>query len=112
MRWMSFTVVVLLLAQPGMSVARPPEKIPGKMLLVPDEVADGLRRYRKDWHEGRRRQILETLAETDDPRVTVVLWELFEGYQSAAVAGRPVTSLEVTGCRILYDRYVKHSLLR
>ena len=72
MRWMTFAVL-LVLAQPGKSVAGPPEKISGK--LVFDEVADGLRKYRKEKDEKKRVKWLEKLAPTRDPRVAVAIGE-------------------------------------
>ena len=71
MRWMTLAVVVLLLAQPGKTVAGPPEKISGK--LVFDEVEDGLRKYRaeKDWK--KRIELLKRLAPKRDKRIEDVL---------------------------------------
>ena len=74
MRWMTLAVVVILFAQPGNSVAGPPEKISGVMVF--DEVADGLRKYRQETDTGRRIRRLEKLALTRDPRVAIVLGDL------------------------------------
>jgi hypothetical protein len=44
--------VVLALVLPGQAVAGPPEGMSGKMVF--DEVADGLRKYRKEEDEEKR----------------------------------------------------------
>jgi hypothetical protein len=54
--------------------AGPPEGPSGRMVL--DPVADGLRRYRRENDEGRRRALLWKLAPTRDPRVAVALGEV------------------------------------
>jgi hypothetical protein len=54
--------------------AGPPEVSSGRMVL--DEVADGLRRYRRETDPGRRRQLLSQLAPSRDPRVAVALGEV------------------------------------
>ena len=43
--------------------------------MVFDEVADGLRKYRKETESQLRVRWLEKLAPTHDPRVAVALWE-------------------------------------
>ena len=58
----------------GQAVAGPPEKASGKMVL--DEVADGLRKYRKETNPDKRIHRLEQLARTHDPRVAIVLGDL------------------------------------
>ena len=75
MRWMTLAVVVLLLAQPGKAFAGPLEKIPGKMIF--DEVADGLRKYRKAKEPVSRMRWLEKLAPTRDVRVAVTLYDFW-----------------------------------
>jgi hypothetical protein len=51
-----------------------------------DEVADGLRHYRKATTSLERMRLLASLAPTRDPRVAVVLWQALAG-EDAAVAG-------------------------
>ena len=51
---------VLALLTPNRAVAGPPEGVSGKMVL--DEVADGLRQYRKEKDQGKRVKLLERLA--------------------------------------------------
>jgi hypothetical protein len=69
----SLTLAILFLPAPGMASARPPEGASGKMVL--DEVADGLRKYRKEPDPERRLDRLTRLAPTGDPRVAVALAE-------------------------------------
>ncbi len=58
------------------SLAGPPEAPSGQMAL--DEVADGLRQYRKEKEKGKRLEWLRRLAPTGDPRVGVALGEALE----------------------------------
>ena len=74
MRWMTLAVVVLLFAQPGNSVAGPPEAASGKMVL--DEVADGLRQYGRQKDPAKRMRWLAMLAHTKDPRVALALADI------------------------------------
>src|SRR5581483_11207366 len=53
-----------------------PEGASGKMVL--DEVADGLRHYRKEPDEDRRLALLTRLAPSRDPRVAIALGEFLE----------------------------------
>lgn len=83
----TFAVSLSLLAllAPGQGVAGPPEGVSGAMVL--DEVADGLRRYRREPDERKRVQWLWKLgsprdpfrdycdASSRDPRVVVALGE-------------------------------------
>jgi hypothetical protein len=66
-------LLVLALSLPGKAIAGPPEGVSGKMVL--DEVADGLRKYRKEKDAVKRLRLLEKLAPTRDPRVAIVLVE-------------------------------------
>jgi hypothetical protein len=76
-----FAVLALLLQ--GRAVfAGPPEGVSGAMTL--DEVAEGLRRYRKETDPEKRIRWLEKLAPTRDPRVGVALGETF-GQEPEAV---------------------------
>ena len=75
-RFALLLVVSLALLSPGNVVAGPPEKISGK--LVFDEVADGLRKYRKAKEPVSRIRWLEKLAPTRDPRVALALVEASE----------------------------------
>jgi hypothetical protein len=68
-----FAVTFLALLAPGKASAGPPEGASGKMMF--DEVADGLRRYRRDISEDRKLERLRRLAPTGDLRVVVLLGE-------------------------------------
>jgi hypothetical protein len=70
-------LAVLAVLPPGEAVAGPPEVVSGKMVL--DEVADGLRRYRRVKDEGKRVECLEKLALSRDVRVAVALGEYLDG---------------------------------
>jgi hypothetical protein len=72
---MSRLLVLLLPLVAVPAAAAPPDQPSGQMVL--DEVADGLRRYRREHDPGRRRALLWRLAPTRDPRVAVALGELF-----------------------------------
>jgi hypothetical protein len=76
-RFALLLVVSLALLSPGNVVAGPPEKISGKLIF--DEVADGLRKYRKEKDEEKRINWLKTLAATRDSRVAVTLGEGLNG---------------------------------
>lgn len=67
-------VPMMLLALPGNAVAGPPEGVSGRMVF--DEVADGLRKYRKEKDPEKRIGWLEKLAPTKDPRVAMALYGL------------------------------------
>jgi hypothetical protein len=74
-------VIVLILAALGLLSPRkvaagPPEGASGKMVF--DQVADGLRTFRKEKHTGRGWRLINRLAATGDPRVAVALGEAWE----------------------------------
>ncbi len=66
-------VSILALTLSGKAVAGRPEGVSGKMVF--DEVAEGLREYRKEKNWAKRCRLLERLAETGDPRVGLLLGE-------------------------------------
>ncbi len=68
--------VPLLFAGPA-AFAGPPERPAARATL--DEVADGLRRYRREQDPRRRRELLWKLAPLPDPRVAVALGEVLAG---------------------------------
>jgi hypothetical protein len=75
---MSPTRTLLLLAAPLLfagppAFAGPPERPATRMTF--DEVADGLRRYRRERDPERKRSLLWKLAPVRDPRVAVALGE-------------------------------------
>ena len=80
------TVMLLALTLPGNAVAGPPEKIHEK--LVFDEVADGLRKYRKETDPEKRMERLEKLARSRDPRVAIVLASISTDGLFGLVGGR------------------------
>jgi hypothetical protein len=65
------------LLSPGRVVAEPSEGVSGKMAfdekMVFDEVAKGLRKYRKEKDPKKRLAWLQKLAATGDPRVALAL---------------------------------------
>jgi hypothetical protein len=81
------------------ATAGPPEGPSGRMEL--DEVADGLRRYRKETDAAKRARWLEKLAPTKDPRVGVALGEALGAEGTGLWYG---TSLQCTAAD-LYHRY-------
>jgi hypothetical protein len=64
-----FTALALL--SPGTASAGPPEAASGKMVF--DQVAEALRKYRREKDPEKRLAWLQTLAATGDPRVAVAL---------------------------------------
>ncbi|HEX5269873.1 MAG TPA: hypothetical protein VFW33_05280 [Gemmataceae bacterium] len=66
-----FAALAVLL--PGAALAGPPEGASGRMVL--DEVADGLRKVRKENDPAKRLGWLKRQARTRDPRVAVALGE-------------------------------------
>ena len=68
-------VTLLALSLPGKAVAGPPEGVSGKMVLLRDDITDGLRKYRKEKELGKRIVWLEKLAPTQDPREAIALGE-------------------------------------
>jgi hypothetical protein len=62
-------LAVLALLTPGCAVSGPPEG--ASEPVVVDEVADGLRQYRKEKDPQKRIEWLEKLSPTRDPRVGV-----------------------------------------
>jgi hypothetical protein len=80
MRKTFFAAVVIPLAalallSPSTAVGSPPEAPSGKTVLAPDEVADGLRQYRKECDWLKRLNWLKKLAPTGDPRVAVAIMD-------------------------------------
>jgi hypothetical protein len=74
-----FAVPLTLALLPGLApriVAGPPDGASGNMVL--DEVADGLRKYRKEKDPEKRAAWLERLAPSKDPRVALALGEARE----------------------------------
>ena len=74
--------------------------------MVLDEVADGLRKYRKAKEPVSRIRRLEKLAPTKDPRVAVVLGEMLTGgergvskpgYRAAGLINRYYSTYPVRG---------------
>jgi hypothetical protein len=65
------SLIVLALILLGKALAGPPDGVAGKMVL--DEVADGLRKYRKETDQPKRLKWLAQLAATHDMRVQVAL---------------------------------------
>jgi hypothetical protein len=57
------------------AAAGPPEGVSGRMVLAPDEVADGLRQYRQAQDQAIRLAWLKKLAPTRDSRVALALWQ-------------------------------------
>jgi hypothetical protein len=68
---LKFALLAMLMGP--MAFAGGPEKVSGQMVL--DEVADALRRYRREKDESKRIRWLVALAPTRDPRVAVALGE-------------------------------------
>jgi hypothetical protein len=66
------TALLLLSHMPTLN-AGPPERPSGTFVV--DEMADGLRRYRKETEPELRVRWLEKLAPSRDPRVAIALWE-------------------------------------
>jgi hypothetical protein len=66
-------LAALALLSPGEAFAGPPEEVSGRMAF--DEVADGLRKYRREADSKKRIEWLRKLAPTHDPRVGVALGE-------------------------------------
>ena len=64
-------LAVLALTLPGKAVAGPPEGVSGKMVF--DEVANALRKYRKETDHDRRVRWLRKLAPMCDVRVALAL---------------------------------------
>jgi hypothetical protein len=90
------SLVLVLSLAPALR-ASPPEGPSGEMVL--DEVADGLRKYRKETDDGRRITWLRRLAPTEDVRVAVALGEALGSGSELAVCAR----------QLLLDHYVPRS---
>jgi hypothetical protein len=91
------TVLVVLAFVPLERVfAGPPEEVSGKMVF--DEVADGLRRYRREMDARRRSELLSRLAPSLDPRVAVALGD--------AMAERSRLSGDTSAYELLYDWFL------
>jgi hypothetical protein len=69
------SLAALALLSPGWVVAGPPERGTGKLMLVSDEVSEGLRKCRQEKDPKKRLALLQTLGATGDPRVAVALVE-------------------------------------
>ncbi len=70
---LSLALLAWVAVLPAPLAAGPPEGPSAKMALAPDEVADGLRKYRNAKNEAKRLRLLDKLARTRDPRVAVAL---------------------------------------
>jgi hypothetical protein len=86
----TFAALPLLAAlalPPGEAIARPPEGPSGKMVF--DEVADALRKYRKEKDPQKQAARLTRLAAIRDPRVALALGEAFtqDNPQELCLAG-------------------------
>ncbi len=68
-------MLALTILAPGHCLAGPPEGPSGRMVLAPDEVGDGLRKYWAERDEGARIWLLSKLARSRDPRVGIALGE-------------------------------------
>jgi hypothetical protein len=68
---MMLVALALLATLAPSAFAGPPDGASGQMVL--DEVADGVRQYRKETDSEKRIQWLEKLAPTRDPRVALTL---------------------------------------
>ena len=77
---LSLPLLALLVAPAA--AAGPPEGLSGRMAFV-DKVAAGLRQYHQEGDAGKRIEWLTRLAPTRDPRVAVVLGELWEHWYAA-----------------------------
>ena len=96
-------LLALLLLLPGQALAGPAEGVSGRMVFD-DEVAAGLRKYREERDEEKRAALLHDLARTRDPRVALVLGELFQG-RDAAVAKNEVTFGHIVSKHTLQQFY-------
>jgi hypothetical protein len=65
-------LAALALLQPGRAVAGLPEGVSEKAIVF-DQVAEGLREYRKEKDPGKRLAWLQTFGATGDPRVALAL---------------------------------------
>jgi hypothetical protein len=63
----------LALLSPGWAVAGTPERVTWKLMLISDEVSEGLRKYRQEKDPKKRLALLQTLGATGDPRVALAL---------------------------------------
>jgi hypothetical protein len=96
-------LAALALVPPGKADTGPTGAA-GTMVL--DEVADGLRRYRRETDPQLRVRWLEKLAPTRDPRVAVALWEAdCEDGAIKATAVRLLGSCFVEGTRFEHLQY-------
>ncbi len=98
---MLVTVGLTLSPQP-LTIAGPPEKASGKMVL--DEVAEGLRRYRKESNLAKRVDWLEKFAPTRDPRVAIALNEAITG-----ASGQLPESMWFRVAYLLDDYYLRNT---
>ena len=67
------SLAALALLSPGWVVAGPPERGTGKLMLVSDEVSEGLRKCRQEKDPKKRLALLQTLGAMGDPRVALAL---------------------------------------
>jgi hypothetical protein len=95
-RFALLLIVSLALPSSGSAVAGPPEMISGKMVF--DEVADGLRQYRKAKDTKKRIEWLQKLALTHDPRVAVALRECLTGKDPISGAAFGLLDRQFVGC--------------
>ncbi len=63
----------LALPSPSRALGSPPGGTSGRMVFQRDDVADGLRKYRRAKDGDKRSLLLSNLARTQDPRVAVEL---------------------------------------
>jgi hypothetical protein len=76
-----FLIALVPLFASSAAVAGPPERPAYRMTC--DEVADGLRRYRRERDPVRRQALLWKLAPVRDPRVAVALGEVLTSSEFA-----------------------------
>jgi hypothetical protein len=97
------TSLLLLSPAPALN-AGPPEWTPGKMVF--DEVADGLRKYRKETALEQRVRWLERLAPTRDPRVALALMDAdYEDGAIKSAAARLLGGYFVQGTRFEHANF-------
>jgi hypothetical protein len=97
-------LVASLLLLPGQALAGPPEGVSGRMV---EEVAEGLKRYRKETDEWERLTCLRKLVPTHDPRVAILLYQIRES-PSESGAMQQAASMALAlhflkGTRFLHD---------
>jgi hypothetical protein len=65
--------LALALLSQGRALPGPPERATGKLMLVSDDVLEGLRNYRQEKDPKKRLAWLQTFGATGDPRVALAL---------------------------------------